>query len=184
MPTIGVIADTHVPQRMDSLPREIRSVFRGVDLILHAGDLNQAWVLRELETLAPTLAVRGNADVFNRDLPYRRVVKFGGKRIGLIHGHGGWLRYLWRKIADAFEYNGDVYTLAARAAFEREPVDAIIFGHTHRPCCYVVDGALMFNPGPVAPTYHMTRGPQVGLLHVETGGLRSLRSLRSEIIEV
>ena len=178
MPTIGIIADTHIPRRLKRLPDGIDRVFRGVDLILHAGDLNKTWVLEELERVAPTLAVVGNADLFGTRLPARRVVEMAGMRIGLTHGHGNWPRYLWRKLIDAFGYDYDFYARAARAEFERERVDAIVFGHTHRPCHATLGGVLMFNPGPVAPRYPVTRGPQVGLLHVGASGLRA------EVIEL
>lgn len=171
MPTIGVIADTHIPQRLKRLPPSLPAALRGVDLILHAGDLNKPRVLDELSAIAPALAVRGNADLFGSGLPARRIVEIGGRRIGLTHGHGGWLHYLWRKWLDVFEYNVDIYTRAAYAAFKNDRVDAVVFGHTHRPCQGRIDGVLMFNPGPVAPTYYVTRGPQIGLLHVESTGL-------------
>ena len=50
-------------------------------------------------------------------------------------------------------------------------VDAIVFGHTHRPHCEVRSGVLLFNPGPIAPTYYTTPGPQIGLLHVSAQGM-------------
>lgn len=178
MPTIGVIADTHIPQRLPRLPAGIEAAFKGVDLIAHTGDLNRTSVLAELERIAPTLAVAGNADLFGSGLPTRRLIEMGGKRIGLTHGHGSWRRYLWHKIADAFTCDADAYARAARAEFEREAVDAVLFGHTHRPCQTVIDGVLLFNPGPVAPRYHVTRGPQVGLLHIDDSGLRA------EVIEL
>ena len=132
-------------------------------------------VLSELNRLAPTLAVRGNADLFNRALPWRRTIEIGQKRVGLIHGHGNWLRYVLRKGQDMlmFPYRADVYAAGARAAFRREPVDVVVFGHTHRPCCKTISGVLMFNPGSIAPDYYTTRGPQVGLLHVAPESLRA-----------
>jgi len=178
MPIIGVIADTHVPQRLRRLPPGIDAAFKGVDLIAHAGDLNAPWVLEELNRIAPTVAVVGNADLFWSGLPARRVIEIGGKRIGLTHGHGNWPRYLWRKLVDAFEYDPDFYARAAHAEFRHDPVDAVIFGHTHRPCHTRIDGVLMFNPGPIAPQYYMTRGPRVGRLHVGPNGLRA------EVIEL
>ena len=36
---IGVISDTHIPRAAAELPPEIYKAFKGVDLILHAGDL-------------------------------------------------------------------------------------------------------------------------------------------------
>ena len=97
MPTIGLIADTHLPQRLRRLPAGLDRAFRGVDLILHAGDLNSVSVLDELQRIAPALAVVGNADLFGTGLPQRRTVEIGGRRIGLTHGHGNWARYVWRK---------------------------------------------------------------------------------------
>ena len=178
MPTLGIIADTHIPQRLPRLPDGIAAVFRGVDLILHAGDINRRWVLDELNGIAPTLAVVGNADLFRSGLPARRVIEIGGRRIGLTHGFGSWPRYLWRKIGDAVEYDVAYYTRAAYAEFRSRRVDAVVFGHTHRPCLTVFRDVLMFNPGPVAPRYYASRGPQVGLLHVEAPGLRA------EIVEL
>ena len=42
--TVGVLADTHLPFRLKRLPGEIMDIFRGVDLILHAGDVDQLGV--------------------------------------------------------------------------------------------------------------------------------------------
>jgi hypothetical protein len=57
---VGVLADTHIPHRLDRLPGAVSSIFAGVDLILHAGDLDEADVVAELSRIAPTVAVRGN----------------------------------------------------------------------------------------------------------------------------
>ncbi|HEY4688291.1 MAG TPA: YfcE family phosphodiesterase [Anaerolineae bacterium] len=180
MPTIGIITDTHIPQRLPRLPDGIGVAFRGVELILHAGDVNKRCVLDDLNRIAPTLAVAGNADLFGSGLPARRIVQVGGRRIGLTHGHGSWPRYLWRKIVDALarEYDTDFYARAALAEFQGDRVDAVVFGHTHRPCQIRLNGVLMFNPGPVAPAYYTTRGPQVGLLHIDA------RGVRAEVIEL
>jgi predicted phosphodiesterase len=52
-------------------------------------------------------------------------------------------------------------------------IDAIVFGHTHRVFTEVRSGVLLFNPGPVAPDYYNTPGPQIGLLHVGPSGIES-----------
>lgn len=178
MPTIGIIADTHVPQRLPRLPESIDRAFRGVDLILHAGDLNSLSVLGDLNRIAPTLAVAGNADLFGTGLPRRHVIEIGGKRIGLTHGHGNWPRYLWRKVVDLYGYDTNFYARAALAEFASDRVDAVVFGHTHRPYHEQFGRVLVFNPGPVAPDYYTTRGPQVGLLHVDPD------RLSAEVIEL
>jgi predicted phosphodiesterase len=37
--TLGLISDTHVPERCLALPPAVFTVLRGVDLVLQAGDL-------------------------------------------------------------------------------------------------------------------------------------------------
>ena len=174
MAVIGVITDTHVAGRLKYLPGDIEAVFRHVDLILHAGDLNSRRVLTELEQIAPVQAVAGNADLFGSGLPLTREIEIEGKRIGLVHGHGGWPRYLRSKVRDLFGYNEEHYLRMVRASFGA--VDAIVFGHTHRLHRSIRSGALMFNPGPVAPEYYNTNGPQVGLLYI------SPESVETEVV--
>lgn len=169
MAVIGVVADTHVPQRLARLPTALRPALRGVDLILHAGDINSRRVLAELAEIAPVLAVAGNADLLGHGLPLTRTVEIEGKLIGLAHGHGGWSRYLLGKVRDRLRYQEEYYVRIAAESFGA--VDAIVFGHTHRPRCETRGGVLLFNPGPVAPTYYAQTGPQIGLLHVSARGL-------------
>jgi uncharacterized protein len=176
MAIIGIIADTHVPQRLKQLPPGIFAALRGVDLILHAGDINSMQVLRELEEIAPVQAVIGNADLFRTRLPLTRLIEIEGQRIGLVHGHGGWLLYVWSKLRDQLGYNQEYYLRGVRRSFG--PVDAIVFGHTHRFYRSNQAGVLLFNPGPIAPEYYNTSGPQIGKLHV------SRESIQTEIVEL
>src|SRR5215468_1784844 len=79
---IGLISDTHMPQRCAALPRTLADVFAGVDLILHAGDLGELWVLDLLSQFAPLVAVHGNDETADaqRELPYQQVITVGGQR--------------------------------------------------------------------------------------------------------
>jgi hypothetical protein len=176
MPTFGVITDTHIPQRLKALPPRVCEVFRGVDRILHAGDISSRQVLDQLAEVAPVEAVAGNADLFGHGLPLTRVIETEGRRIGLVHGHGGWARYLRSKVRDRFGYDEELYLKTVHRSFGS--VDAIVFGHTHR--CYHAErsGVLLFNPGPVAPDFYNTPGPQVGLLHV------SAQAIQVEVVAV
>jgi putative phosphoesterase len=176
MPTLGIIADTHIPQRVKALPPRVFEVFRGVDHILHAGDINSRRVLDELAEIAPVEAVAGNADLFGHGLPLTRVIEIEGRRIGLVHGHGGWSRYLRSKVRDQFGFDEEHYLKIVHQSFG--PVDAIVFGHTHRFYRAERSGVLLFNPGPIAPDFYNTSGPQVGLLHV------SAQSFQIEIAAV
>src|SRR5512139_238934 len=130
MTTFGLITDTHVPQRIKALPPRVFDVFRGVDRILHAGDINARRVLDQLAEIAPVDAVAGNADLVGHGLPLTRVIEVAGRRIGLVHGHGGWSRYLISKLRDQFSYDEERYLDHVQRSFGT--VDAIVFGHTHR----------------------------------------------------
>ena len=59
---IGLISDTHSAGSGRDLPDRVLEALRGVDLILHCGDLECLGVLDYLETVAPVLAVRGYED--------------------------------------------------------------------------------------------------------------------------
>jgi len=176
MTTLGIITDTHVPQRLKTLPPRVFEAFRGVDRILHAGDINTRRVLDELAQVAPVDAVAGNADLVGHGLPLTRVIDVEGKRIGLVHGHGGWSRYLVSKVRDRLGYDEEHYLNIVQRSFG--PVDAIVFGHTHRFYHSYRAGILLFNPGPIAPDFYNTRRPQIGLLHITT------HHIGAEVVEV
>ena len=67
---IGLISDTHIPQAgrdpstglRTGLWPQVYEALRGVDLIMHAGDLLVPEVIDWLERLAPVMAVSGNGD--------------------------------------------------------------------------------------------------------------------------
>lgn len=46
--TIGLISDTHMPQRWPRLPTAVPQIFADVSLIFHAEDVGELWVLDEL----------------------------------------------------------------------------------------------------------------------------------------
>ena len=54
---IGVVSDTHGLFRP-----EIKRALKGVERILHLGDVGDISVLKELGKIAPVTAVRGNVD--------------------------------------------------------------------------------------------------------------------------
>lgn len=170
---LGVIADTHIPDRSRRLHPGVLPAFQaaGVGAILHAGDISVPRVLAELGELAPVVAVRGNRDWFGFDeLPLRRVVQANGARIGLTHGHGGWRPYVKDKVRYLLR-GPQKFTVAAQRAgdFFPDGVDAVVFGHNHEPMNQWVDGRLVFNPGSACCPVLGDKPPSVGLLRVEGG---------------
>jgi putative phosphoesterase len=148
---VGVIADTHCPEFLDRLPSRIFEVFDGVDLIIHAGDINGEATLAELGRLAPVDAVRGDHDHSLATLPLSRELVVEGKRITVVHGNRSrWLEepntLAWTLSLGYFKPHQGL----ARDLKRRFPnADAIIYGHTHRPSAETIDGVLLFNPGGV-----------------------------------
>ena len=132
---IGVIADTHVWARGGrSLAAEIPDFFARakVDLLLHAGDVNDRLVLAQLAAVAPLLAVQGNNDDddLQKMLAERETFRVGTIAIGLIHGHQG------RSGRET----------AARA-FGPE-IDLVVYGHSHlHKIERSAHGQILFNPG-------------------------------------
>lgn len=166
------MADTHVGDRVRVLTPGVLEALAGVDAILHAGDVTRRRVLDELAQVAPVHAVAGNRD-FGLGLPLDRVLEFGGVRLGLTHGHGGWLGYLHEKaLYVTVGYYMDRYLRRVRARFAQQNVQAIVFGHSHRPVNLVEDGLLLFNPGSAGPDYYAPlHGPAVGKLRIEAGAV-------------
>jgi len=122
---IGVISDTH-----GLLRPEVRNVFAGVDLILHAGDIGKAEVIEQLEAMAPVIAIRGNNDTeaWARMIPETEVAEIGPVRIFILHN----LKEIGFNPAD-------------------RQFQAVISGHSHRPGIETRDGVLFLNPGSAGP---------------------------------
>jgi uncharacterized protein len=145
------VADTHCPEFIDRLPDSIFRAFRGVQLILHAGDVNGEVTLEELAKIAPVHAVRGDHDRELGSLPLTRELTVEGRKIVLVHGNRPrWIEepytLLWTlSLGYVQPHRGLPHALRRRFP----DADVIVFGHTHRSHMRRVRGALLFNPGGV-----------------------------------
>ncbi len=134
---IGLISDTHIPDRAKEIPQKVFDAFSEVDLILHAGDLTSLKVIEDLEKIAPVIAIQGNMDRVNGiNLPVAKVIEAEGLKIGIAHGE--------------VYPRADTQQLVYLA---RElDVDILITGHSHQPKIEQTDGVLLLNPGsPIVP---------------------------------
>ena len=142
---IGVISDTHSAGSGRDLPVKILDALRGVDLILHCGDLECLGVLDYLEEIAPLLAVRGYEDPVEegeRLALTTRVVKVEGVSIAMIHD----IQWPGPKIATS------------------------PYGDTHEEIVTYWDGVMIMNPG--SPTYPGKRHKRgvlgtIGILEID-----------------
>lgn len=151
--TIGVISDTH-----GSLDERAKAVFSKykVDKILHAGDIYNAWVVRELEEIATVIAVRGNNDQSTQKFPLGEweVIPIEGNNIYLIHN---------------------------KAKAELNPtIDVAIYGHTHMPSIEreALFNILTVNPGSASKPRGGTP-PSVAILTLNGPG-----DINAEIIDL
>lgn len=122
---IGVISDTHGLLRPEAI-----AALRGVDHILHAGDVGNPDILATLGETAPVTAIRGNVDVYGDCalLPDTEAIELGGHLFYLIHSSD------WLEIKP-----------------EAAGIAMVISGHSHRPGIETRNGVTYLNPGSAGP---------------------------------
>jgi uncharacterized protein len=178
MAIIGVLSDTHVPSRMRALPPTLLERLAGVDLLLHAGDLDDPAILDELARIAPVWAVCGNVHFQapwpnDRSLPLYLDLEIEGQRILLTHGHLSFWNTLREKL---WLFLPNMPGRANRRIMERltrtfPSADVYIFGHSHRPLIQRRAAGLFVNPGAVCRTWG--ERPAVARLVVTPAGVEA-----------
>ena len=170
MVTIGVIADTHIPDRARRLNPLVLEIFQNkqVEVILHAGDVSAPYVLDELEEIAPVHAVRGNRDIYTlRHLPVQVTLTFAGFKVGMVHGHGRLHNYLADK-AHFLVFGLQEEHYKKRVIEALPGVDVMVFGHVHRRIYEWVEGVLLLNPGSACcPDGHSGNPPSLAVLRLQ-----------------
>ena len=117
---VGVLSDTH-----NLLRPRVLELLAGCDRILHAGDVGDLEILRQLERIAPVAAVRGNTDAgpTAAELPEELTGDLDGLPFGMIHRREDVPRD-WRS-----------------------RLRLVVFGHSHRPEMEWQGQCLLLNPG-------------------------------------
>ena len=148
---IGVISDTHGLLRPEAVV-----ALRGVEHILHAGDVGDGAILDALREIAPVTAIRGNVDVSGAcaELPATDVVELGGKLFYLVHS----------------VHDLDINPVAAGVAM-------VVSGHSHKASVQVRGGVIYFNPGSAGPR-RFSLPVTVGFVTVEDGVEASVMELK------
>lgn len=146
---IGLISDTHIPEAGPDLWPQVYTRLRGVDLILHGGDLHTLDVVDRLEAIAPIYVARGNGDdgsggrpVVPPDSRLRPAwsLELEGFRVGLVHSLGLPEAPPQRTLERTMErhFGG--------------PQQIVVHGDTHFASIESRRGVLLVNPGsPVYP---------------------------------
>jgi putative phosphoesterase len=126
---VGLVSDTH-----GLLRPEVSHLLRGVDVIVHAGDVGGGDVLARLAAIAPVEAVSGNVDDRHDPmLPRHRAFPVGGLMLHVSHGD-------------------EIGQPTPEELLVRYAGDILVFGHTHRALVKRAhDGRLVVNPGAAGP---------------------------------
>jgi putative phosphoesterase len=140
---IGLISDTHGLVRPEAL-----AALKGVELIVHAGDIGKSEVLDALQTIAPVAAIKGNNDTapWARHLPEILDLHVKDTRLRVIHNVH------------------DIKVDPASAG-----IGIIISGHSHKPSVVARNGVLFVNPGSAGPK-RFKLPITVGLLRLQRAG--------------
>jgi len=154
---IGVLSDTHIPEKAQELPEELMEQLAELDFIIHAGDFENIDALKNLRRINRVVAVSGNMDKskVRSELSTREVLNVDHYKIGIIHG--------W----------GDPHTMAKRLyeEFKEDEVDCIVFGHSHQVHNETINGVLMFNPGSPTDTIY-AHFKSFGILETSPEGIK------------
>ena len=147
---IGLISDTHIPDRRIKLPQKVIDAFSDVDLILHAGDITSQSVIDELENIAPVHAVEGNMDrvAGELELPAAKIIEAEGHKIGIVHGE--------------VYPRGDTQQLYYTAM--ELGVDILVSGHSHIAQLEKIKNVILVNPG--SPTNPRLSDPSVAIMEI------------------
>ena len=149
MPTsrqlIGLISDTH-----GLIRPAVHEALKGVEIILHAGDVGGSEILAELRLIAPVLAVFGNTDPPGMpELSESINLELGGLRIHVSHGH-------------------EVGSPTPERLAERYDSDVVVYGHSHRQLVTRLNGQLFINPGAAGPR-RFKLPASVGIMKIADG---------------
>ena len=158
---LGIISDTHIPGGAPEVPTQVIKAFKGVDLILHAGNIYTSDVLDWLEQIAPVKAV-GSMDGDRREHPLgfnmeghgdpridkQQILNIEGHTIGLVNNLE--MRGMSDEVKPGFigsqTFQRKSLTEMVHEFFG-QPVDIVVFGRTHHSMIEEHEKILFLNPG-------------------------------------
>jgi uncharacterized protein len=128
----------------------VHDALKGVELILHAGDVGGLAVLDELRLIAPVRAVYGNTDApGDPDLVQELELTLEGVTVHVSHGH-------------------ELGSPTPPKLAERYSADVVVYGHTHKQLVTKIGGILIVNPGAAGPRRFNLK-PSVAKLEIRDG---------------
>lgn len=161
---IGVISDTQTTEKIQDLPKEIEEIFKNVDLIIHAGDIEKQEFIKRLQKIAPVFAVKGNMDFgeLKEKLPAGILLKIYNWRIGIVHSPlSFWVGSHFNQVQE----------IVAESLARKENFNVLIFGHTHHPYLKEIKNGekkiLLINPGSATLPFIFSDKLSVAILKIK-----------------
>lgn len=132
---IAVISDSHgSDDKIETIIDTLKSM-NDLDIFVHLGDFAlDAEYIKE-QTNIDMIVVRGNCDFELDEINEEEILNINDKKILLTHGH-------------KYNIKDNLNNLYYRA--KELQVDAVLFGHIHRPVNVIEDNILLFNPGSIS----------------------------------
>lgn len=129
---IGLISDTH-----GQFDKRIKTLFKDVNHIICSGDIGGLEILRQLNDIAPTIAVFGNTDTELKNiLPEYNFYKTDNLKIFVSH---------------IIEKNHPNWNELSRLIYSLRP-DIVVYGHTHNYVASSSNNIIFVNPGSAGTT--------------------------------
>lgn len=125
---ILIVSDTH---RKDFCYEAVLREQKGLDLVIHCGDIEGSEHLIRKMTSCPVEIVMGNNDFFSV-LPREKEIQIGKYKVWVTHGHC---------------YNVSLGNERIKEEAKARGVDLVIYGHTHRPVIDDKGEVIAINPG-------------------------------------
>jgi putative phosphoesterase len=148
---IGLISDTHIPEAGPVLWPQAYDRLRGVELILHGGDIHSLEVIDLLEEIAPIYVARGNGDD-------------GGAGRPIVPEDP--------RLKEEWPPHRTIHTVVDH--YFGGPQHIVVYGDTHVASVETLRGILLVNPGsPMYPRNLDTRLGTIGFLELHNGRARA-----------
>lgn len=168
---IGLIADTHIGVPSEKLPPQVKEVFHGVGLILHAGDIWIPSVLDELESIAPVIAAWGDDDAWMSQqigASLESDTRMLEGHILHLEGITLWLKHI-KPDYKLINLKEGSYSCGPSPRERKDPPDVVVFGHTHFPEIKRHESVLLVNPGSLTFPNYVPRLGTVALMTINSG---------------
>jgi len=151
----------------NKLPNEMLKYIQDADWVIHVGDYVSKNVLKGLIKLKGEkfIGVYGNTDplIIRKEIPAKRIIEIEDKKLAITHpASGGSIKMAERRVL---------------AEFRNDPIDILIYGHTHEPKFEKNSDLVLVNPG--KGYFEKSYGPSTTL-----AVLRIDQEISGEIIQI